>query len=177
MLRRAFLAILVLATLGLPPVEAQRYPRAGSQVVPLEQVLPQIRHSYPGTFSDAEGPYPDEYGNPHYHIKWLTPEGRVVWLDTDARTGRVIGVNGSGWRTQQYRADPRGYGGQYNGPYNAPYNGGRAAGYPPPPNRGAPPPNWGGGGNYRGGYPRGGYPAGGHWGGAPHGGSNRNRGH
>jgi hypothetical protein len=129
MFRRVFLALLALAALGLGEASAQRYPRGpyDSQVVPLERVLPQIRRGYPGTFSDAEGPYPDEMGNPHYHIKWLTPDGRVLWLDTDARSGRVLGVNGSGWRNQ--------FRGQYPGQF----------GVPPP--RYAPvpsyPPGWG----------------------------------
>jgi hypothetical protein len=141
MFRRAFLAFFAVAALGLSPAAAQRYPRApyGSQVIPLEQMLPQIRRGYPGTFYDAEGPFPDAYGNPHYHIKWLTPEGRVIWLDTDARTGRVLSVNGSGWRAQQFRGGSR---------YNLP------PGYPPPGwNRGNPR-----GGNF-----------GGHWGGPPRG--------
>jgi hypothetical protein len=114
MFRRVFLALLALAALGLGEASAQRYPRGpyDSQVVPLERVLPQIRRGYPGTFSDAEGPYPDEMGNPHYHIKWLTPDGRVLWLDTDARSGRVLGVNGSGWRNQ--------FRGQYPGQFGAP---------------------------------------------------------
>jgi hypothetical protein len=71
-------------------------------VQPLDRILPQIRHGHPGTFYDAEGPYPDMAGNPHYHIKWMTPDGRVIWLDTDARTGRVLGVQGSGWHAQQF---------------------------------------------------------------------------
>lgn len=57
----------------------------------LDQILPGIRMAHPGRFYDAEGPFPDAAGGMHYRIKWLTPEGRVIWLDTDARTGRVIG--------------------------------------------------------------------------------------
>ena len=55
---------------------------------PLDRLLPRIRRDYPGQFLDAEGAYAG--GNPHYHLKWLTPDGRVMWLDTDARTGRVL---------------------------------------------------------------------------------------
>ena len=29
----------------------------------------------------------------HYHLKWMTPDGRIEWLDTDARTGRVLGAS------------------------------------------------------------------------------------
>ena len=63
----------------------------GYNVQPLGRILPGIRNNRPGRFFDAEGPVPDSAGGWHYRIKWLTPEGRVVWLDADARTGRVIG--------------------------------------------------------------------------------------
>jgi hypothetical protein len=141
MFRRGFLVFCAVLALGLSQAQAQgRYARDpygpyGQNVQPLDRILPQIRHGYPGTFYDAEGPYPDEAGNPHYHIKWMTPDGRVVWLDTDARTGRVLGVRGSGWRAQQFHAMP--YGNRFG---------------PPPPN--LPPPGWNRGGYY-GGYPRG----------------------
>lgn len=84
-----FLAALVL---GSAPALAQgRYaPPPGVQ--PLDRVLPQVRSHYPGTFYDADGPYMDDRGSPHYRLKWMTPEGRIIWLDTDARTGRVLGV-------------------------------------------------------------------------------------
>jgi hypothetical protein len=56
---------------------------------PLDRLLPEIRRSVPGQFLDAESANQD--GNPRYHLKWLTPDGRVMWLDADARTGRVLG--------------------------------------------------------------------------------------
>jgi hypothetical protein len=152
MFRRVFLAVAALLALGFSPAGAQgRYARDpyGPGVVPLERILPQIRHGYPGTFYDAEGPYPDEMGNPHYHIKWLTPQGRVIWLDTDARTGRVMSVQGSNWRGQ-YR--PPVYVAPYGG---GPYGRGRVALPPPNWNRGNFGPrggNWNGG---RGGHVRG----------------------
>ena len=137
MFRRVFLAFFALLALGLSPGVAQgRYPRDPYGVQPLDRILPQLRSFYPGTFYDAEGPFPDEMGNPHYHIKWLTPGGQVIWLDTDARTGRVIRVQGSGWRGQLYRG----------GPYGNPYGPRWPHGLP----RGEPPPNWNHGG-FRGG--------------------------
>jgi len=72
---------------------------------PLDRLLPEIRNRYPGTFYDAEGPYPDESGNAHYRLKWMTPEGRVIWLDTDARTGRVLGVSPN--RFERYAMPPQ----------------------------------------------------------------------
>jgi hypothetical protein len=157
MFRRVFLASLVMMGLGLGEASAQRYSRDNSQAAPLERMLPQIRRDYPGTFYDAEGPFPDEMGNPHYHIKWLTPEGRVIWLDTDARTGHVLGVNGSGWRAQQQFHEPPHYGG--SPVYNAPPGQGRGW------NRGngwSPPRGWYGGGNNYHGQP-------GRWNGPPNG--------
>lgn len=137
MFRRVFLAFCAVLALGLSPAGAQgRYPRDpyGPDVQPLDRILPQLRNGYPGTFYDAEGPYPDEMGNPHYHIKWLTPRGQVIWLDTDARTGRVLRVQGSGWRGQVYR-------GPYGGPVAPPPGGPYGNPYRPMP-RNPPPPNW-----------------------------------
>jgi hypothetical protein len=74
---------------------------------PLDRLLPQIRERHPGTFYDAEGPYSDENGGMHYRLKWMTPEGRIIWLDTDARTGRVLGVDRGGFRANNFAAPPR----------------------------------------------------------------------
>lgn len=98
MFRLVFWAFLAAVAAGIaPPAFAQ--PRRAPDVQPLDRVLPQVRRHYPGTFYDADGPFMDESGNPHYRLKWMTPEGRVIWLDTDARSGRVLGVE---------RAAPRG---------------------------------------------------------------------
>jgi hypothetical protein len=80
-----FPALLLLLAPFLAPGAAGAQP-AGAQ--PLDRLLPQIRRDHPGQFLDAEGA--QSGGNPHYHLKWLTPDGRVMWLDTDARTGRVL---------------------------------------------------------------------------------------
>lgn len=106
MFRAAFLVFLAVLALGSVPASAQgrRAPPPG--VTPLDRVLPQVRSRYPGTFYDADGPFMDERGNPHYRLKWMTPEGRVIWLDTDARTGRVIGVERRGNR-EPYATPPR----------------------------------------------------------------------
>ena len=85
--------------LAIAPAAAQgRFvnPYGPRQAVPLERILPHIRSAHPGSFSDVDGPFADPEGRLHYRIKWLTPDGRVIWLDTDARTGRVLGVN-HGW--------------------------------------------------------------------------------
>jgi hypothetical protein len=94
MFRVLFLALLAVLAAMAEPAVAQ--PRRAPDVQPLDRVLPQVRSRYPGTFYDADGPFMDEGGNPHYRLKWMTPEGRVIWLDTDARTGRVLGVEHGG---------------------------------------------------------------------------------
>jgi hypothetical protein len=75
-----------------PPAAVPPRPAARTyNIQPLDRILPGIRSARPGRFYDADGPFPDPAGGWHYRIKWLTPEGRVIWLDADARTGRVIG--------------------------------------------------------------------------------------
>jgi len=71
---------------GPPPA----YGGPGNGVQPLDRLLPGIRRAHPGDFYDAEGPTYGPEGDPHYHLKWMTPDGRVIWYDTDARSGRVL---------------------------------------------------------------------------------------
>ncbi len=83
---------------GVPPAAAQEMAAPDGSVRPLDRILPGIRSGRPGRFYDAEGPFPDAQGGYHYRIKWLTPQGRVIWLDADARSGRVLGVARGDWR-------------------------------------------------------------------------------
>lgn len=90
--------LLVMLAAGATPATAQRehmreHIRSG-EIQPLDRLLPDIRRSHPGTFYDAEGPIPGPGGDYRYRLKWMTPEGRIIWLDTDARTGEVLGVEG-----------------------------------------------------------------------------------
>ncbi len=102
-----------------PIAMAQPYPREhmrdqvrSGEIRSLDRILPSIRRSHPGTFYDAEGPVPAPDGSYRYRLKWMTPDGRIVWLETDARTGRVLGVQGarSGPNSSPgNRPDPRNY--------------------------------------------------------------------
>lgn len=85
-----FLAFFTAAGLVLAVAPAHAQPREREGIQPLDRLLPQIRRSHPGDFYDAEGPTYGPNGDPHYHLKWMTPEGRVIWYDTDARSGRVL---------------------------------------------------------------------------------------
>ncbi|HEY4123765.1 MAG TPA: hypothetical protein VGM36_04070 [Rhizomicrobium sp.] len=104
--------LLVMLAAGANPAAAQgdrvREHIQKGQVRPLDRILPDIRRSHPGTFYDAEGPVEGPDGEYRYRLKWMTPEGRIIWLDTDARTGRVLGVEGVRRRALQ-PPDPRNY--------------------------------------------------------------------
>jgi hypothetical protein len=90
--------LLLMLAAGANPALAQRdHMRErirNGEIRPLDRILPDVRRSYPGTFYDAEGPVPGPDGEYRYRLKWMTPEGRIIWLDTDARTGQVLGVEG-----------------------------------------------------------------------------------
>jgi hypothetical protein len=89
-MRLGFVLAIAALAIGLSgPVLAQ-VPRAPG-VQPLDRILPEVRRSNPGEFYDADGPTQGPGGSEHYHLKWMRPDGRIEWLDTDARTGRVLG--------------------------------------------------------------------------------------
>lgn len=106
-----FATILILLTVALSGTDAsaQPFPRqnggqqsGGQQMQSLNNILGSIRSQYPGQLSDVQGPV-----NGRYLIKWLTPDGQVLLLDVDARTGRVIGVRGGGnFRRQNFVPAP-----------------------------------------------------------------------
>jgi hypothetical protein len=80
---------------GLPGMPMQGAPFPGDGAQPLDRLLPEIRRTVPGQFLDAEGI--NRNGAPGYRLKWLTPEGRVIERDVDARTGRMMGPQRPGF--------------------------------------------------------------------------------
>ncbi len=90
-MRPAFILLFALLAAGLPGAASAQFYRAPG-VQPLDRLLPEVRRSVPGQFYDADGPVIGADGLPHYHLKWMTPDGRIEWLDTDARTGQVLGA-------------------------------------------------------------------------------------
>src|SRR5271154_2470037 len=98
-------------------------PAPAQPVQPLDRLLPELRRTHPGHFYDADGPHPDAGGSQHYHLKWMTPDGRIVWYDMDARTGRVLGASPG---RDSFDARPE-YGGRVYGPQGYP----REEGPPP----------------------------------------------
>lgn len=99
---RARLVSLVLCVFALfaPALAADR--RGGPS---LDRVLPQIRHSVPGTFYDAEGPFLSPDGQATYRIKWMTPDGRIIWFAVDARSGQILGSAPYSGARAPYRRD------------------------------------------------------------------------
>ena len=88
-----FFSILLVLLGGFFAGPAMAQPSREPGVLPLDSILPGIRRSHPGQFYDADGPTQGADGSEHYHLKWMTPDGRIEWLDTDARTGRVLGAS------------------------------------------------------------------------------------
>jgi|SRR5690349_1709531 hypothetical protein len=89
MIFRGFLALVALSFALVAPASAQRMADGET----LDRILPDIRAAHPGRLSDAE-PWTDDNGRTHYRIKWMTPEGRILYFDADARTGRYWSSGG-----------------------------------------------------------------------------------
>lgn len=92
-MRAAFFLFLAAFLVALPGLPAEAQGRRAAGVRPLDEILPEIRRTHPGQFYDADGPTDAPDGSSHYHLKWVSPDGRIEWLDTDARTGRVLGTS------------------------------------------------------------------------------------
>ncbi|MGC8534483.1 MAG: PepSY domain-containing protein [Rhizomicrobium sp.] len=84
--------IFLCALVSLPVATlAQGHGPAPASAPRLDKILQGFRQAHPGTFYDAEGPYRGQDGRMHYRLKWMTPQGHMVWYDTDARSGAVLG--------------------------------------------------------------------------------------
>jgi hypothetical protein len=94
---RVFLAVIPMCVALTAAAHAQRMADGAT----LDRILPDIRAQHPGRLSDAQ-PWTDESGRTRYRIKWMTPEGRILYFDADARTGRY-------WSSESFR-DPRDFG-------------------------------------------------------------------
>ena len=57
----------------------------------LADILPTVEQQVPGKMLDAVPASRSPSGALRYQIKWLTQDGRVLWLSIDVRTGRVVG--------------------------------------------------------------------------------------
>jgi len=102
---RVIFCLLTLWALALPGVAQVR-----GGAPSLDRVLPQIRRATPGTLYDAQGPFIGPNGQASYRLKWMTPEGRIVWFYVDARTGRMLGAGPAGLPPPDRFGGPYGYG-------------------------------------------------------------------
>ncbi len=64
-------------------------------------------------------------------MKWMTPDGRVIWFDADARNGRVLrsSPGRDSFDNHRFEGPPPGYAGRYppyaGRPYDRGYGGPR----------------------------------------------------
>ena len=86
---RVVSGLLLLLALAAPAFAADRHAEGGRS---FDRLLPEIRRHTPGTFYDAEGPFRGQDGQARYRIKWMTPEGRIIWYEVDAHNGRILGM-------------------------------------------------------------------------------------
>jgi uncharacterized membrane protein YkoI len=92
--RRLALALLIAAALPAAAArgdDAAAKARTGvqeGQLVPLESILAWIEARYAGRFVEAE--LEEEHGTPIYEIEWRMPQGRLIELEFDARTGALL---------------------------------------------------------------------------------------
>ena len=86
---RVVSCLLLLFALAAPAFAADRQAVGRPS---FDRILPEIRRHTPGTFYDAEGPFTGQDGQARYRIKWMTPEGRIVWFEVDAQRGRILGM-------------------------------------------------------------------------------------
>ena len=98
MTRTLFLAI-ALATLpqiaggdrSLQDVELARDLVERGQIMPLAQVLTRLAEQHPGQVVEVELEYSD--GILVYEVDPITPDGRMIEVDMDASTGKIVDID------------------------------------------------------------------------------------
>ncbi|MEQ3642644.1 MAG: PepSY domain-containing protein [Paracoccus sp. (in: a-proteobacteria)] len=89
----SLMLILLPLTLAAQPIapdyETARQAVDRGDMLPLEQILARIQARHPGRIVEVE--LEDEDGLWLYEIEVLTPEGRLIEIELDARTGAILG--------------------------------------------------------------------------------------
>lgn len=89
----SLMLILLPLTLAAQPIapdyETARQAVDRGDMLPLEQILARIEARHPGRIVEVE--LEDEDGLRLYEIEVLTPEGRLIEIELDARTGAILG--------------------------------------------------------------------------------------
>jgi len=70
--------------------DAERASRAAvsGEFVPLARIVTKLRARYPGEIVETE--LESEDGHPYYEFHVLQPDGRVIEIKVDARSGRYL---------------------------------------------------------------------------------------
>ncbi|AZY94317.1 MULTISPECIES: PepSY domain-containing protein [Paracoccus] len=88
----SLMLILLPLTLAAQPIapdyETARQAVDRGDMLPLEQILARIEALHPGRIVEVE--LEDEDGLWLYEIEVLTPEGRLIEIELDARTGAIL---------------------------------------------------------------------------------------
>jgi uncharacterized membrane protein YkoI len=88
----ALLATLPLAVGGqepaLPDFEIAEDAVARGEILPLAEILTRVQTTHPGRVTEVELEFSD--GIRVYEVDVVTPDGRLIEVDLDARTGEVI---------------------------------------------------------------------------------------
>ncbi|MGV3695276.1 MAG: PepSY domain-containing protein [Paracoccus marcusii] len=89
----SLMLILLPLTLAAQPIapdyETARQAVDRGDMLPLEKILARIEARHPGRIVEVE--LEDEDGLWLYEIEVLTPEGRLIEIELDARTGAILG--------------------------------------------------------------------------------------
>ncbi len=89
----SLMLILLPLTLAAQPIapdyETARQAVDRGDMLPLEQILARIEARHPGRIVEVE--LEDEDGLWLYEIEVLTPGGRLIEIELDARTGAILG--------------------------------------------------------------------------------------
>ena len=90
----SLMLILLPLTLAAQPIapdyETARQAVDRGDMLPLEQILARIEARHPGRIVEVE--LEDEGGMWLYEVEILTPEGRLIELELDPRTGAVLSM-------------------------------------------------------------------------------------
>ena len=101
---RSMLAGLALAAAALLPAGAAEAPpkvdherartaRARGEVLPLARILSRVERDFGGRVIEVELERDD--GERRYELELLLPDGRVIELEFDARTGELVKLEGA----------------------------------------------------------------------------------
>lgn len=120
MSRLALLAcVLWLPLAVVPPCAAaqpdgaqQEIERGPGKVYPLSEILAQARRIVPGKVIDVELEYDVDFEDGQREARWvyeveiLTDDNRIVELEFDAHTGRLLEIEGAPWPADIPRENP-----------------------------------------------------------------------